>query len=200
MRRTRRQPTPIDWDAVRRRLAERNIILERAFAGEGPWAEALFQRRTEEMARQTALPLDDRRLGQSLLVAAGTRLRYGLELERLGRVLPLPRVAPIPGAATDLLGLIAVNGRVVRLFDADILCGEPSKPNRGDGYAVILRGGRRPMALRFLTVEDVAEYRDTQTIPKAGRTCPYISAVTPDRVAILDVPAILERAEGSTEL
>lgn len=187
----------IDWAAVRRRLAERQQALLQAFDGEGPWADALLQRRTEELAR---LPAGDGpHDGQRLLVASGRRLRYGLELGRLTRVLPVPPVAPVPGARPELLGLIAVFGRVMRLFDADALCGEPADPDRGFGYAAVLRGGVRPVALRFLGLEDAVSIPMPDAVPPEGRTCPLIRAVTPNRIAVLDIPAIFDIVEGPTD-
>ena len=200
-----RKGEPIDWNDVRRRLAERQRALQQAFAGEGPWADALLERRTEELAR-LASPGDGGAGTGRLLVASGTRLRYGIPLDRLSRVLPVPQVAPVPGARPELLGLIAVFGRVMRLFDADALCGEPAEADRGFGYAAVLRGGMRPVALRFLALEDAvpappaAEGGGTD-----ARPCPFIGVVTPARIAVLDVPALFtsldmnETSEGPAE-
>lgn len=182
---------PIDWNDVRRRLAERQRALLQAFAGEGPWADALLDRRTENLSR-LAIPGDGERETGRLLVASGTRLRYGIPLERLARVMPVPQVAPVPGAPPELLGLIAVFGRVMRLFDADALCGEPAEADRGFGYAAVLRGGVRPVALRFLALEDAVP-EPAPTAEDGGvdaRPCPLISMVTPARIAVLDVPAL----------
>lgn len=186
---------PIDWNDVRRRLAERQRALQQAFAGEGPWADALLDRRTEELSR-LGTPGDEERETGQLLVASGTRLRYGIPLERLTRVLPVPQVAPVPGAPPELLGLIAVFGRVMRLFDADALCGEPAEADRGFGYAAVLRGGVRPVALRFLALEDAvpAPAPAAPAVEAGGaadaRPCPFIAMVTPARIAVLDVPAL----------
>lgn len=189
---------PIDWAEVRSRLAERRRALQQAFAGEGPWADTLLQRRTEELARLST-PDGGQQAAGRMLVASGTRLRYGLELDRLARVLPLPQVAPVPGARPALLGLIAVFGRVMRLFDADALCGEPAEPDRGFGYAAVLRGGVRPVALRFLSLEDAVPAPGPAAAPPEGRPCPLISVVTPGRIAVLDVPAIFDTLEGPTD-
>ncbi len=193
------KPAAIDWAAVRRRLGDRQRSLQQAFAGEGPWADALLDRRTEELARLSALDGNGPHDGHRLLVASGRRLRYGLDLGRLTRVLPVPPVAPVPGARPELLGLIAVFGRVMRLFDADALCGEPADPDRGFGYAAVLRGGMRPVALRFLGLEDAVSVPMPDTVPPEGRTCPLIRAVTPNRIAVLDIPAIFDIVEGPTD-
>lgn len=189
----------IDWTAVRHRLAERQQSLQRAFVGEGPWADALLDRRTEELARLSILDGDGAHDGQRLLVASGRRLRYGLDLGQLARVLPVPPVAPVPGARPELLGLIAVFGRVMRLFDTDALCGEPADPDRGFGYAAVLRGGVRPIALRFLGLEDAVSVPIPNAVPPEGRTYPLIRAVTPNRIAVLDIPAIFDIVEGPTD-
>lgn len=183
---------PIDWNDVRRRLAERQRALQQAFAGEGPWADALLGRRTEELSRLAA-PGDEGRATGQLLVASGTRLRYGIPLERLARVLPVPQVAPVPGAPPELLGLIAVFGRVMRLFDTDALCGEPAESDRGFGYAAVLRGGLRPVALRFLALDDAipAPAPAAEAGGADARPCPFISTITPARIAVLNVPALV---------
>ena len=156
---------------------------------ESAWADALLRRRAEELAR-IPTTAEDEALTVPLLVGRGADGLYGLELRHLARVVPLPRVARVPGGPAELLGLIAIDGRVMRLFDVDRLCGRTAVP-AGSGFAVVLRGGARPVALRLRTLETVAELEPGRfgAPPEAG---PFVTAITPDRVAVLDVAAILD--------
>lgn len=154
------------------------------------WADELLRRRADELAR-TPASAEEKAPTVPLLVGRGADGFYGLELRHLVRVVPLPRVARVPGGPPELLGLIAIDGRVMRLFDVDRLCGRAAVP-AGGGFAVVLRGGARPVALRLRTVETVTELEPGRfgAPPEAGA---FITAITPDRIAVLDVAAILDR-------
>ncbi len=139
----RETDSSIDWQEVRERLAHRNAVLAQTFAGRGPWADAMLDRRAAELAEPP--PAFDREsAGIPMLVARGAETLYGMELRHLGQIVPMPRLARVPGAPHAVLGVIAVAGRVMRLFDVDRLCG--NGPGTGTdaeqpGYAVVLRTG-----------------------------------------------------------
>lgn len=180
----------VDWSRVRERLAQQNAALEEIFAGRGPWAEALLDRRAGELAADAAQ--EDQQSGGptvSLLVARGAAGLYGLELQRLAQVVPLPRVARVPGAPPAVLGVIAVGGKVMRLFDLDRLCGAVGNAE-GGGQAVVLRApGRRPAALRVSAVERVA---DLPRPAVGGGDGGMIVGITADRVALVGMDALFD--------
>ncbi|MBB3267355.1 purine-binding chemotaxis protein CheW [Azospirillum sp. OGB3] len=191
----------IDWTAVRTRLARQGREAEEAAAPGGAWADALLLRRAEDLARvpsaDEANVAADAEAPVTLLVGRGADGSYGLDLRHLSRIVPLPRVARVPHAPPELLGLIAIDGRVMRLFDVDRLCGRNAVP-AGGGFAVVLRGGERPVALRLRTVDTVTELdgTDRKAPPEAGS---FVTAITRGRVAVLDVPAILETLRSMKE-
>lgn len=192
----------IDWAFVRERLARQGRETEAATAPGGAWADALLRRRAEDLARVPSSQESDTAEAEnaetvSLLVGRGADGLYGLDLRHLSRVVPLPRVARVPYSQPELLGLIAIDGRVMRLFDVDRLCGRNAVP-AGGGFAVVLRGGERPVALRLRTVDTVTglEGADAKAPPEAG---PFVTAITRGRVAVLDVPAILETLRSMKE-
>lgn len=192
----------IDWDDVHRKLARRNADLEATFAGRGPWADAVLARRAEDLAETPQLHQEES-AGIPMLVARGAETLYGLELRHLGHIVPTPRLARVPGAPPAVLGVIAVAGRVMRLFDLDRLCNGPSASlsaglsgtNAGadpSGYAIVLRtGAGRPAALRVHEVERVADI-----VPPRGsapaEAGPLVRAIAADRMAILDMAALLD--------
>lgn len=184
----------IDWQSVREKLAQRNAVLAQTFAGRGPWADAVLDRRAEELAEPPPA-FDRERAGIPMLVARGSGTLYGLDLRHLGQIVPMPRLARVPGAPHAVLGVIAVAGRVMRLFDVDRLCGsgagavgEAEQP----GYAVVLRtGAGRPAALRLQEVERVADIVPPRT-PAPAEAGPLVRAIAEDRMAILDMAALLD--------
>ncbi|SMF28221.1 purine-binding chemotaxis protein CheW [Azospirillum oryzae] len=192
----------IDWDDVHRKLARRNADLEATFAGRGPWADAVLARRAEDLAEIPQIH-EEESAGIPMLVARGDETLYGLELRHLGHIVPMPRLARVPGAPPAVLGVIAVAGRVMRLFDLDRLCNGPlasvsAALARGDagadpsGYAIVLRtGAGRPAALRVREVERVADI-----VPPRGsapaEAGPLVRAIAADRMAILDMAALLD--------
>ncbi|WP_376960006.1 chemotaxis protein CheW [Azospirillum sp. A26] len=186
----------IDWDAVRDKVAHRSADLEATFAGRGPWADAVLARRAEELAEVPQRD-DEAGTGTPMLVARGAETLYGLELRHLGHIVPMPRLARVPGAPPAILGVIAVAGKVMRLFDLDSLCSGThasaviDRPGHA-GYAIVLRTGTgRPAALRLHEVERVADIVLPRTsVPaEAG---PLVRAITADRMAILDMAALLD--------
>ncbi|MBY6263519.1 chemotaxis protein CheW [Azospirillum sp. 412522] len=188
----------IDWEAVREKLARGTADLEATFAGRGPWADAVLARRAEDLAETPRLH-DDGSVGTPMLVARGVETLYGLELRHLGHIAPMPRLARVPGAPPAVLGVIAVAGRVMRLFDLDRLCGglpTPGVAGSGEadqsGYAVVLRtGAARPAALRLREVERVADIVPPRAAVPA-EAGPLVRAITADRMAILDMAALLD--------
>lgn len=197
----------IDWDAVRDKVAHRTADLEATFAGRGPWADAVLARRAQELAEVPQRD-DEAGAGTPMLVARGAETLYGLELRHLGHIVPMPRLARVPGAPPAILGVIAVAGKVMRLFDLDSLCSGTHAAAGIDrsghapgyagyapgyaGYAIVLRTGTgRPAALRLHEVERVADIVLPRTsVPaEAG---PLVRAITADRMAILDMAALLD--------
>lgn len=192
----------IDWDEVHGKLARRTADMEATFAGHGPWADAVLARRAEELAEIPQLHGEES-AGVPMLVARGAETLYGLELRHLGHIVPMPRLARVPGAPPAVLGVIAVAGRVMRLFDLDRLCNGPSAglsaalsrtgaETDPSGYAVVLRtGAGRPAALRVREVERVSDIVPPRTAAptEAG---PLVRAISADRMAILDMAALLD--------
>lgn len=188
----------IDWEEVREKLARRNADLEATFAGRGPWADAVLARRAEDLAETPQLRQEES-AGIPMLIARGAETVYGLELRHLGHIVPMPRLARVPGAPPAVLGVIAVAGRVMRLFDLDRLCSAPSAglsravpETDPSGYAVVLRtGAGRPAALRLREVDRVAGI-----VPPRGsapaEAGPLVRAIAADRMAILDMAALLD--------
>lgn len=184
----------IDWDAVREKLAHGTADLEATFAGRGPWADAVLARRAQELAEVPQLD-DEAGTGTPMLVARGAETLYGLELRHLGHIVPMPRLARVPGAPPAVLGVIAVAGKVMRLFDLDRLCGGTQTGGPAidrPGYAIVLRTGTgRPAALRLHEVERV----DDIVLPRTSvpaEAGPLVRAITADRMAILDMAALLD--------
>lgn len=188
---------PVDWGAVRARLARQNAALEDIFSGRGRWADAVLDRRAAELA----VPPQMTRISRTaVLIARGAEMRYALALRHLAHIVPLPRLARVPGAPPAVLGVIATGGRVMRLFDLDRLCGGGAADGTaaGDGYAVVLRtGDRRPAALRLATVErveelDLSTFAEAPPEPDQRAEQSYVRGLTAERVAILDMAAILD--------
>ncbi|MGQ9366928.1 chemotaxis protein CheW [Azospirillum sp. ST 5-10] len=187
----------IDWDALRRRLARNRAAFHDAVAGRGRWTEDLLERRTAELARP---PDETAGAGGTvrLLLARGAGGRYALDVRHVARVQPVSRWTPVPAAEPHLLGLIAVGGRVLRLFDVDRLCGAPpGLDGAPGGYAVLLRGHRKvPVALRLRAVETVEERPEGALRPPLGVVLSFVKALGEDGLPLLDAEAIVKELDG----
>jgi chemotaxis signal transduction protein len=79
-----------------------------------------------------------------------TRTRYGYRAAGLGllidpnagsEVLPMPRIAPLPGGPAGLAGLINLRGNLVPLYDLRALLGLPSRPAGVEALALVFGEG-----------------------------------------------------------
>lgn len=187
----------IDWDTVKRRLPELQAGLEQAdVVGEARLREIRRDRAVRLAARHTnaseqsdSLPLLVVRLGDET---------YGIELKHVVRVLPQPIVTPLPGAAFPLLGIANLHGEVRSVLNLRRLLGLPDGETNDDGYVLLLR---RLGGIVGLQVERLAEVRHFSspelTAPDDdanNRLLRYVSGVTPDKVIVLDVAALLDSA------
>lgn len=127
-----------------------------------PYVAALLAERTAALARRGRESTARVAMTPFLVCQSGDD-RYGLPLEAVAQVVPARAYTPVPGAPPELLGLIALSGRVVSVLSLSGALRRPVSAKAPDmpasaGHILVLRGGIMPLALavdRVLAVSDV---------------------------------------------
>lgn len=187
-----------DWAAVRRRLeaAERTLSM----GAEPTWEEIerVFRKRAEELARPLAR-VEDVRTGSILVIRAGN-VRFGIPLDQIAEVVPHPKIARVPGAPSEIAGLIQVRGEVRPVWDLTVLMGlnGPETIPSPSAQIVLLRHAAREIGVIAEAIEDSVPYNPEKLQP-SPRNLPG-TRMTDDYVAVLDVKTLFVRFQGSTTL
>ncbi|KQP13435.1 chemotaxis protein CheW [Methylobacterium sp. Leaf93] len=186
-----------------------------------PRIRRLLDERTAALARR-GVDIAHRAATRPFLVCAAGDDRYGLPLDSVVQVVPARTYTPVPGAPPELLGLIALSGRVVSVLS---LAGALSRPlpsradsSRADssraesstatGHILVLRGGIAPVALavdRVLAVADVDGALTTEPVLTGGFGADAVSGYAPAPgpeaahqggevgFVVIDLPRLLRR-------
>ena len=185
----------IDWSAVKRRLAISQEASEKAFVQDDQRVQEIFQRRSLDLAhRQNAKRVE---AGFRALVCGLGHERYGLELGALLEVLPFAKCTPVPGGPPELVGVINLRGEIRSVVSLSCMLGlvESESAQQARGYIAMLRSGRGELGLQVDHVERITfvALESLTLVGEAGAVLPnrYVRGVTPDRLIILDLSAIL---------
>ncbi|KQO52614.1 chemotaxis protein CheW [Methylobacterium sp. Leaf85] len=181
-----------------------------------PRIRRLLDERTAALARR-GVDIAHRAATRPFLVCAAGDDRYGLPLDSVVQVVPARTYTPVPGAPPELLGLIALSGRVVSVLS---LAGALSRPlpSRADssraesstatGHILVLRGGIAPVALavdRVLAVAVVDGALTTEPVLTGGFGADAVSGYAPAPgpeaahqggeagFVVIDLPRLLRR-------
>lgn len=188
----------LDWDEVKRKLAESQRSLDRALATtDDDGLEAVYRERAAQLAeRQTQSAAVNQGL-RVLVFGLGTE-RYAVEFADLVELLPFVNCTPLPGGPSALLGVINVHGELRSVVDLGRLLDLPDRSVQEGGYVLLLQRRGRRLALRVDRLDGIQYVHLDQLAappgPEAGAPLPYMRGLTPDRLRLLDTQALGEHA------
>lgn len=132
------EPRPIDWEAIRARLAEAGEMIEHSERFSPEAAAELLARR----ARALEQPPPREPPADELLVVAFTlgKDRYAIEAEWVREVVRLADFTPLPGAPPSIAGVVNYRGEIIPVVDLRTLFGMASQ-GLVDMLRVVLVGG-----------------------------------------------------------
>jgi chemotaxis-related protein WspB len=111
------------------------------------------------------------------------RGRYALPLGAVTRVLPVARLAPLPGAPHFVPGLLDLHGEAIPVIDLSRLAGSPPEAVRYDTRILLVEvtalGKRRRLGLKAERVAGVLELAD-QPHGRGVAAAPWLGAVVRD--------------------
>jgi purine-binding chemotaxis protein CheW len=192
--RRRKIAGPIDWAAVRERMARANVALESSLAVSAARATELLSERARRLARRDAeAPAGE--VLQILTFALG-RERYAIETRFVREVAKLSDFTPVPSTPSFVVGIIGFRGDVLALIDLRRFLGR-EQVGLSDLSRVIVLGlehaevGVLADAVDSLDQLPVASLSDApDSVARIGRE--HVRGVTRDALILLDGATLLE--------
>jgi purine-binding chemotaxis protein CheW len=105
----------IDWEDLRRRLAQARAGLGRDAAVSTDRRREIMQERTRRAAAEPAAATVQRYIGIVEFTLAHER--YGVESQYVREIAPLRHYTPVPGAPAFVLGMINLHGEILSVVD-----------------------------------------------------------------------------------
>lgn len=187
----------IDWEAVRRRLADSEVAVERSLSPDPARMRALL--------RQRAVRLAERRLEERpepTVEVLGFRLgeeRCAIELTAVSEVRPFRRCTPVPGLVPEMLGVVNLRGHIRPVVELGRVVGSKGAAAPTEdrpGYILFLRDGAAEIGARVDAVSAVRRLR-TGDMSAAdggdgGLSSRFARAVAGDGLVLLDAAALVE--------
>lgn len=188
----------IDWQAVRRRLAETEKAVERSLSPDATRLRAIRRQRAARLAaRQLELQSEPQ---LSVLAFWLGEERCALELTAVAEVLPFRRCTPVPGMPPELLGVVNLRGQIRPVVDLPRVTGAKGAEAVEGGHILVLRGGPNEVGVRVDRVEAVVAVKiDQLTRPgdaDGGLSSRFVTGMAPDAVLVLDTQAIKDALKG----
>lgn len=146
----------------------------------------VLRRRAERLARRVAGTESGTLFSRVAVVEIGGQ-RFGIPVEGVREIVPLPPVTPIPTSSRGLLGIVQVRGALLGVVDLAEWLGVAREEMR---WLAVLVDGSRSFGLAVTAVHDFRDvHREdlADSLRSAGSGRRIVLAVTHDFVTLLDV-------------
>ncbi len=185
---------PIDWAAVRERMARANEALETSLAMSAARAQEVMDARARRLARRAAeAPVGE--VLQVLTFALG-RERFAIETRFVREVAKLSEFTPVPATPSFVVGIIGFRGDVLALVDLRRFLGR-EQVGLSDLSRVVVLGlehaelGVLADAVESLEPLPVSSLSEApESVARIGRE--HLRGVTRDALILLDGATLLE--------
>lgn len=186
----------IDFERARKRLAEARDRLESNGSPEA--VKAALQERARRVSARSQHAETRQQLAEVVAVRRGSEL-WGFPTSAVREVRKLALCA-LPGVGGAVQGLVQVRGEAVSVVDLAALTGTATAPAHGEELLAVLVAGR-PGKLG-LRIDEVLGPRlvwadECDGESDGDKRHDFVSAVTRDLLAVIDVERLLARPEVS---
>jgi purine-binding chemotaxis protein CheW len=143
--------------------------------------------------------------GERLLAFDAAGVPLACRVGSVREILPLPTLVSLPGAPPEILGVVAVRGRVLVVLDGEARWGRPAGSTAGAGMLLVVAHASRWLGVRVTAVERVAEFRTAGAVAVApgGELFELPGTGHPPRcvvdVAVLVHSVLVDRGEMTRE-
>ena len=186
--------TTINWDTVKARIAEGERALDKSIDGDPEYTQAVYHRRALQLANRQLRSNEEPGSEPTLLFTIRTE-SCGVRLADVAEILPFTGCTPVPGAATELLGVINLRGEIRPVADLGRILGMPESPAANSGYVLVITSQDRHVGLRVDGVQGIRllSAADRKHLTDAESVLParFVKGWTNDLLILLNTPEIL---------
>jgi chemotaxis signal transduction protein len=205
-----RKPRQFDWQAIKHRLAPRDVGPDCDAADSQTRLQKVYRSRMVDYASRKRTRPDRSSRRQVVVCSIGAR-DFGIDIAKVVKVIPLSQCVGIPGVPGGVIGVVNVAGEIYSVVDAAALVGtSASSDNKPavDGHAMLLRGTESNVALKVDSVKaienvDIAKLSSPDRV--RAEKDPEIAAagcaagVTSEDLIVLDMEQLLSHPIFSPE-
>lgn len=183
-----------DWIAVNHRLREAERIVQEGVAPDRTQTREILRARAKVLA-QERVPTESSALHIEVVEFLLAYERYGIESVFVREIYQMKDLAPLPGTPAFVHGIINVRGRILTVIDIKKFFNMPEKGLTDLNKVIIVAGHGLEFGILADEVFGVRPIlRDTiQTmLPTVTDSRDhYLTGITPERMAILDMATLL---------
>jgi purine-binding chemotaxis protein CheW len=185
----------IDWNQVRKRLAQATVATEAALRLAPERARELLEERARILAR---VPTQAALASEVLEVATFNLARetYAVETRFVREVVRLTTYTPVPGAPDFLVGIINLRGEILAVIDLRKVLQVPEQGLSDLSRVLVLGNDRAEFGIQADFVHEVRTLRLDEVLEPpgsvAGRGREYLRGVTSDALIVLDAAVLLQ--------
>lgn len=198
----------INWDEVRRRLAESELLLQKALTPDAERLNEMYRQRAQDFATRKAQAIQSIGLIPFLVFHLGNE-QFGIELRAITQVAALPRITPVPEAPSEIRGVINLQGDLVAVADLSQLIGLPQSKSEIAGHVLVIRGRNEShsnkaadipysagaLGLAVNEVQQVRHYSPKAITElesgQANLPAKFLKGMTDDHLNLIDLEAVL---------
>lgn len=191
-RRNKPRSAPIDWEAVKQKVAEAGERLSRGRALAADEAEALLLERAEAVSKVAQAPVHENEI--EVVEFRLSSERYAFESSMVREVVPISELTPVPCTPAFILGIISLRGQILSVIDIKKLFVLPEKGITQLNKVIVLSSGDMEFGVLTDEVAGVARVRadSLKTLPTlTGVREEYLKGVTGDGLIVLDAGRLL---------
>jgi purine-binding chemotaxis protein CheW len=152
-----------------------------------------FRRRAQVFARRERHQ-QTRTETSAVLVFELSTERYGIDLSRIVQVYPYINCSPIPGARSELLGVVNIRGHIYSVLDLAQILGLSKHPDACCGCIVLVRHDGFEVGLRVDVVDQIDQVAPDQLASTSddldSLSTPYVQGRTVGGLSVLNLAAV----------
>lgn len=184
----------VDWDAVRRRLAEARAVMDKEWTPAPAEQKETLKARAKVIAQEPAAQEDaEERIEIVEFLLAYER--YGIESSYVREIHPLKELTPLPCTPAFVLGIVNIRGQILSVLDIKKFFDLPEKGLTDLNKVIIVRMQGMELGIladAILGVRSIPRKEIQPSLPTlTGIRENYLTGVTKERAVILDAAKLL---------